>query len=556
MSNKSPLKDFLISYSSADRLWAEWIAWQLEQEGYSVVLQTWDFRPGQDFVQSLQDAVRDTGRTIAVLSPDYLNELEKHSEWTAVLRPVPSGEQGALLPVQVRECQDQLKGLLSLFAYINLVGRNEEEARKLLLAGIHRLQSEPLVPPAFPEMVHHAVSEQPRFPASLPAIWNVPPSNPFFTDREEILQHLHASFAALNTRALTQPQAISGLGGIGKTQIAIEYAYRSANDYQAVFWAPADSRNALATSCLNIAQQLDLPERDAQDHNEIISAVREWLQNHVDWLLILDNADDPYIVRDFLPSAAQGHTLITTRAQAMGKVAKGMIVDKMMPEEGALFLLRRAGIFGTNETLDASDPECQGAIRIAQIMDGLPLALDQAGAYIEEVGCSMADYLVLYKDYRKYLLRQRGKHIFDHPEPVATTWVLSFEQVQQANFAAAGLLRLCAFLSPDDIPEEVITEGTTDLSSDLKSLVDNPLAINDALAELRRYSLVRRHPENKAFSIHRLVQTVLIDTMDEKEQRLWAEQAVRALNHVFPEVKFETWKLCQRYLSHAYACAT
>ncbi len=115
MSNKSPLKDFLISYSSADRLWAEWIAWQLEQEGYSVVLQTWDFRPGQDFVQSLQDAVRDTGRTIAVLSPDYLNELEKHSEWTAVLRPVPSGEQGALLPVQVRECQDQLKGLLSLF---------------------------------------------------------------------------------------------------------------------------------------------------------------------------------------------------------------------------------------------------------------------------------------------------------------------------------------------------------------------------------------------------------------------------------------------------------
>src|SRR5258708_36912120 len=88
MSNKSPLKDFLISYSRADRLWAEWIAWQLEQEGYLFVIQTLDFRPGQDFVQSLQDAVRDTGRTIAVLSPDYLNELEKHSEWTAVLIPI------------------------------------------------------------------------------------------------------------------------------------------------------------------------------------------------------------------------------------------------------------------------------------------------------------------------------------------------------------------------------------------------------------------------------------------------------------------------------------
>src|SRR5260370_36685309 len=100
MSNKSPLKDFLISYSSADRLWAEWIAWQLEQEGYSVVLQTWDFRPGQDFVQSLQDAVRETGRTIAVLSPDYLKGLEKHSYRTALSGPVPSGAHEDRLPLQ------------------------------------------------------------------------------------------------------------------------------------------------------------------------------------------------------------------------------------------------------------------------------------------------------------------------------------------------------------------------------------------------------------------------------------------------------------------------
>jgi len=553
--NKNSSRDFFISYISADRLWAEWIAWHLEQEGYLVDFQIQDFRPGQSFAQSIQAAIKSASHTIAVLSPDYLDILEKHVEWSSILRPDPTNEQGILLPVQVRECRNQLRASLPFITYIDLVGQNEEEARKSLLTGINRIRSKPLASTKHPDVVAHSVVEQPRFPASLPAIWNVPPHNPFFTDRKETLQHLHSSFAALNTQEITHPQAISGLGGIGKTQIAIEYAHRNSSDYGAVLWASADSRDTFITSCLNIAQLLDLPKKNVQDHAEIVSALRNWLQDHIDWLLILDNADDPYIVRDFLPSTAKGHVLITTRAQAMGRIARGIVIDKMTPKEGALFLLLRAGMLGLGDAFDDNDSNFQSALRIAQIMDGLPLALDQAGAYIEETGCGLDDYLTLYETHHRNLLQLRGRLIFDHPEPVATTWELSFKQVQQANPAAAKLLRLYAFLSPDEIPEEIITEGAADLDPEFETFTSNPLTINDAIAELRKYSLVRRHPENKTLSMHRLVQVALIDTMKEDAVQQWAERAVHLINRAFPSIEFENWTRCDRMLPHALCCA-
>ncbi len=237
-------------------------------------------------------------------------------------------------------------------------------------------------------------------------------------------------------------------------------------------------------------------------------------------------------MRNFLPSAAKGHVLITTRAQAVGRIAKGTAIDAMTPEEGALFLMRRAGILEPDTTLDATRlEEYLDALKVAQIMGGLPLALDQAGAYIEEVGCTIGDYVNRYKTHRTELLQRRGTPIFDHPEPVATTWSLSFQRVKEAKPVAAELLKLCAFLSPDEIPEEIIAEGSAELGPELSSLANNPLEIDDAIAELRRYSLILRHPENKTLSIHRLVQTVLRDAMTLKEQQVWAERATRAVNH-------------------------
>ncbi len=146
-------KDFFISYTSTDRSWAEWIAWQLEQGGFSSVLQAWDFRPGQNFVLNMHNASKGAERTIAVLSPDYLNSNFTQSEWAAAFRQDPKGEKGTLLPVHVRECREQLTGLLGPIIYIDLVGLDESDARKKLLEGVKHQSSKPTTPPAFPGQI-------------------------------------------------------------------------------------------------------------------------------------------------------------------------------------------------------------------------------------------------------------------------------------------------------------------------------------------------------------------------------------------------------------------
>ena len=178
-----------------------------------------------------------------------------------------------------------------------------------------------------------------------PPVWNIPyRRNPFFTGREDVLQQLHEYFTQAKTAALTQPPAITGLGGIGKTQVAVEYAYRYKEAYHDVFWVNATSRETLIEGFVTIARLLALPAKDEQDQTMIVAAVQQWLANHSDWLLILDNADDSQLVTEFFPTGNTGHILLTTREQGWGAVARNFTVKKMDETEGVLFLLRRANI--------------------------------------------------------------------------------------------------------------------------------------------------------------------------------------------------------------------
>ena len=141
-------------------------------------------------------------------------------------------------------------------------------------------------------------------------MWNIPyPRNPYFTGREELLRRLAASLRAGETVGISQPQAVSGLGGIGKTQIALEYAYRYYQDYDAVLWTRADTQEALISGFVVFAALLQLPVQEERDQLKIVQAVKHWLTSHTRWLLLLDNADDLTLVRDFLPPAGRGHTL-------------------------------------------------------------------------------------------------------------------------------------------------------------------------------------------------------------------------------------------------------
>lgn len=395
--------------------------------------------------------------------------------------------------------------------------------------------------------------------SALPPIWNVPHlRNLYFTGREQVLTYLRNTLASRKTVVLTQPRAISGLGGIGKTQTAVEYAYRYGADYKAVLWARADFYKSLISDFLALAALLDLPERTTADQGHAVEAVKRWLQGHSHWLLILDNADDLEMISDFLPTRGAGHVLLTSRSQATGPHIKGIELEKMGQEEGALLLLHRAKLLAEDAPLESASAQdrCK-AEAICELLDGLPLALDQAAAYIEENRCTFADYLSLYKTRQGDLLKRRGTFSKrGYPQSVATTWSLSFEQVEQADPLAADLLGHCAFLHPDTIAETMFLEGATELGPVLQPLATDSIRLDAALGELRKYSLVRRNPETKTITIHRLVQTVLKDRMDRETQQAWAERTVRMLNKVFPNPnQIETWSVCQQYLPHAQICA-
>jgi hypothetical protein len=261
--------------------------------------------------------------------------------------------------------------------------------------------------------------------------------------------------------------------------------------------------------------------------------VQRWLSTHSRWLLIWDNLEDRELLRRYLPVGHQGKVLITTQRQALGALIQGLELPSMTQEEGVLFLLRRAKMIGpraSNEQIrqvaQRLPVEYAAAMELVQVMGGLPLALDQAGAYIEETGCGLAAYLQLYKRQSKQLLERRGTSVEEHPQSTVATFELAYQRVEELDPAAAELLCLCAFLHPDDIPEELIEARAECLEEPLRHVVKDLYQFNQAIATLRTLSLVRRSPGTRALSVHRLVQVVLRERMDPSTCREWIKRTV------------------------------
>jgi tetratricopeptide (TPR) repeat protein len=551
---KQPGITVFYSYASADKEWRDQLAIHLSQLRRDGQIEEWSelqILPGSDRAQAIDQALHSAHLILLLISADFLaSDICYHEDMQLALERHKRGE-ARVIPIIVRPCDWQS----SLFAHLQYLPRDgqpittwthPDEAFVDIVAGIRQVVEDLVLLPA-----KHPLSV-------LPSVWTVPyRRNPLFTGREWVLTYLHEKLTSHHSVALTQPQAISGLGGIGKTQTAVEYAYRYRDDYSVVLWVRADTPEMLISDFVSIAHLLKLAERNAQDQRLIVNAVKHWLEASPDCLLILDNADDLTIIQNFLPASGKGHILLTTRARPMGKLAQRVELGRMAMEEGTLFLLRRAGIIVPEASLEAvSSTDRTQAQELVTLLDGLPLALDQAGAYIEETGTDLSHYLKLYKSERKRLLKRRSKFPTDHPESVASTWSLSFQKIEKLNAVAANVLRFCAFLQPDAIPEELLIVGTPTQSNLPESIVSDPLQFDEAIGDLLRFSLVGRHPQSKTLSIHRLVQVVLKDEMDVQMQRYWAERVIRVVDRAFPDrSRVKTWSEWQRYLPQAQACA-
>lgn len=374
-------------------------------------------------------------------------------------------------------------------------------------------------------------------------ISNIPhPHNPNFTGRVDLLDRLQKALSSGERAAFTQTSAITGLGGVGKTQLALEYSYRHADDYRVVWWVRSEEPATLAADYAALAKKLDLPEKEAQDQRITVEAVRCWLEQNGGWLLVFDNAQEFKDLENFLPRAGSGHVITTSRKQSWGGVARMLTVDMFTPAESVAFLRRRTG---------QNDEDAAKAL--AEALGNLPLALEQAGAYIQETGITLVAYLKLFQERRKELLR-RGKPEA-YPDTVATTWDLSFQKAREEVPASADLLNLCAFLAPDDIPKSLLTNSAEYLPDRLASAVKDEMALNDAVAALKRYSLLT--VADDSLSVHRLVQAVARDRLSEEEQKRWAEAAVQHVNDAFPQESQDvrTWDECSALLPHALAAA-
>ncbi len=392
-------------------------------------------------------------------------------------------------------------------------------------------------------------------PEDSSVIWNVPyRRNMFFAGREQVLTLLHDTFCS--QKRVTQTQALSGLGGLGKTQIAIEYVYRYHHEYKYIFWVRGDTREKMLSDFASLAITLDLKEQHVHEQHHIIEAVGSWLRKNTHWLLIIDNIEDLRNAWTILPSTARGHILLTTRTQATANIAQHIDLEKMSLEEGTLFLLRRTKILAQDASLqEASSTDYQSAKDIAETLDGLPLALDQAGAYIEESGCNLSNYLNRYQARRLKLLQMRGSFDFYHPSSVKDTFSYSLEKIEKISPTAVELLRYCAFLHPDAIPEELIINGATELGPTLQPVASDPFLLDATLVILRKFSFVRRNSNTNTLLMHRLVQAVLQDSMSEKTRRLWVERTVRAINLAAPDISdFSMWQKCQQYMPHVQKC--
>jgi tetratricopeptide (TPR) repeat protein len=534
--------NFFISYTGKDAGWAEWISWQLEGAGYTVAVQAWDSRPGNDFVVWMDEQVRVAERILVVLSPDYEQALSfTVPEWSAAVGRDPTGRLGVLLPVRVADFLPG--GLFRTRGWVDLAGKDPDAAKTALLAGVHQERMKPSTEPAFPGGPLPGPSragEEPSFPgsgASTGQIWNVPlERNPAFTGRGGLLGRLHK---ALNDRRGGPPRvALAGMGGVGKTAMAVEYAHAHRGEHEVVWWVRAEQPETLAADLAGLADRLELPEAGAAEQEAVLAAVRRWLAANGGWLLVFDNAEPTAAVIGSFPEG-DGALLVNSRDPAWRRQVTALLPVEVLDRAESVRLLRRR----------TGDHDKAAADQLAEALGDLPLALEQAAAYCETEQLPLARYLDLFRADAADLLGE-GQPA-DYTGTIVTTWALAMTKAGTRSAAAPDLLRLFAYLGPDKVPWDLLLPALSEDEEFPGSLGGLRAAeLDRGLGALARYSLVRRSGPDA--TVHRLVQQVVRDSLDPAARRSWAGTVVDLLLLAFPHVgdQPDSWPTCQRLLPH------
>ena len=333
----------------------------------------------------------------------------------------------------------------------------------------------------------------------VPVVWgNVPQRNKNFTGREELLSELRERVTGQVTAVLAH--ALHGMGGVGKTHLAVEYAYRYMSDYDVIWWIPADQIPLVRSSLAALAPRLGLEDVVPGRVEDTVSAVLEALRRgepYKRWLLIFDNADQPEEIRDLLPTGP-GHVIVTSRNHRWQSVADAVEVDVFSRDESLEFLRRR--VPGITE---------EESVRLAEELGDLPLALEQAGALQVESGMSVDEYLELLAEESSKVLAENPPA--DYPVGVAAAWSLSMARLKEQTPAAFELLRRLAYFGPEPIERDIFKHAKLVLGPPLRKDIGDPISFARATRELGRYALAKVDNYHKTLQVHRLIQKLIRD---------------------------------------------
>src|SRR6516225_9580616 len=326
-----------------------------------------------------------------------------------------------------------------------------------------------------------------------PREWNVPARNPGFTGRDDLLAEVREQLLAGDKAVV---QALHGMGGVGKTQLAAEYAHRFAGTYDLAWWVNAEQGGLIGDQFAALGAALGCIEAGA-GHEAVRAAVLAGLRERGRWLLVFDNAEDPADVAPWLPGGS-GHVLITSRERGWAEVAAPVEVDVLARAESTAILLARVpGLTGAD------------ADRLAAELGDLALAIAQAAGFMAGTGQAADEFLGLLRTRAGQLLAQRAPGYY--PRSLAAATGLIADRLADQDPAAAELAILCAFLAPEPIPEDLFTGAVSVLPGELAARASDPLAWRQTLAQMTRQSLARIDP--RGLQMHRLTQAILRDRL-------------------------------------------
>jgi tetratricopeptide (TPR) repeat protein/Mrp family chromosome partitioning ATPase len=471
-----------VEFRPEDEVWCDWIAGVLRAAGVTVV--------ERRLAASAAPADEDprSAQTLTVVSTRFV-------DWYRALSSPGARPELAVYVTSSRPIAEFAAVPAAFF-----VGVAEQEAirRLLRLVGIANKTAAEL-----------AGTRASRYPGDLPKIDEAPTPNKLFTGREEDLRKLREQLRDYGVAA--RPVALQGLGGVGKTQIALEYVNRFRTDYDLVFWIPSGQPQFIDASIIDLADRI-------QAHFDVViptvapaETVRAVLQVLSDgrsvprWLLVFDNAEDIPAIRPYIPLTG-GHVLITSRTRDWPEQAgaEPLAIDLFEPQESVAHLQRRVPSIARQE-----------ADEVAAALGNLPLGVAAAGAWLAETGQTVPDYLVQLKSRAAKALA--ASYLSDYQQPVSEAWDLSLRLLRERSPAAARLFELCSTMASGISLEILHSTAMASVLEPFDPAMAEPELIGKAIREIDKLALIKLDRNSAEVQVHLLVQTVVRDGMSPEQ---------------------------------------